>query len=63
MNDQNYAAAFSYIVGYITTGEQFGLPLDAKKLFQSVYDNYGVLPIESITKKLGLEVKDEQPPR
>lgn len=56
--DMAYRAAFSYIVGAITARETLGMPpLPAKELLQQVYDNYGVLPVDSIVKKLDLQLK------
>lgn len=52
--------AFSYMVGTITTRERLELPpLPAKELLQRVYHQYGVLPVDSVVKQLGLVVKDE----
>jgi len=56
----NYAEAFAYMVGCITARERLELPpLPAAKLLQLVYDEYGVLPVESVVKELGLVVKEE----
>lgn len=53
----DYASAFAYIVGSLTARERLGLPpLKTKILLQRVYDEYGVLPIDSIVQELGLEV-------
>lgn len=51
----DYAVAFSFLVGTITTRERLELhPLSAKELLQLVYNNTGVAPIESVVKELGL---------
>lgn len=60
MTTNNYAEVFAYIVGSITARERLELPpLSAKKLLQQVYDNYGVLPVDSVVRELGLVVKEE----
>jgi hypothetical protein len=57
---ENYIAAFSYMVGAITIREKLDMPpLPAKELLQQVYNHYGVLPVDSIVRDLGLKLKAE----
>ena len=60
LTEQNkYLCAFHFVVGAITAREQMGMkPLTAKELFQHVYDQCGVRPTDSVTKALGLKVKE-----
>lgn len=56
----NYWLAFHYMAGIIVTREQLKMPpLPAKELYQKVYDEYGVKPIDSVTEQLGLKIKEQ----
>jgi hypothetical protein len=60
MKEPRYMEAFHYIVGTITARERLNVhPLTSKELFQVVYDKYGVHPVDSVVKDLGLTVKEE----
>lgn len=48
--------AFNFICGYIVSANENKQPVDAKTLIQSVYEEYGVLPANSLILKLGIKL-------
>ncbi len=53
--DFKYREAFQYIVGYIVTANKFGLPVNAKDLFEGVSKNYGI----DVPKEIALNLNEK----